>query len=186
MASSAGDQNTELDFLGILSANTAIPGEFYSVTLDGIELVGEPQLLGPMVVQTTQNGSFRLYDPADILLLEGTLGKGYLSGSVGGTPSGGYLTTEFGAFTGGSLMDQLVSHPRSSVSISLTDINDGRGMSLSSDTPPTLQDFVADGQAQIEAAIPIPEPASLGLLLIGAGALCFTRRRGRSGRGIGR
>ncbi len=175
-----GDQLTDISYMSVLSR----PAGFGSVTLDGIKLVGAP--VGGVTgfaLQATEEGSFSLYDPDNVLLLSGTLGNGTLSGPIGGTATGGFLTTEFGAFTGGSLMGALGDHKHTTLSISLSDVNNGEGMSLTDSDQ--LANFTADATANIGANA-VPEPAAIGLLLIGAGVLCFTRRPARSVHGIRR
>lgn len=187
VGSSAGDQNTEVSYLSILTEQGLTPPESdkSSFTLADVMLTGT--VLGGVegfALQATDGGAFALYDPNNDLLLSGTLGKGTLSGPIGGTATGGFLTTTFGNFTGGSLMPYLESHLHTTLSISLSDVNNGRGMGLN-EVGTQLANFTADATANI-GANPIPEPTAMSLLLIGAGVLCFTRRRGRSGRGIGR
>ena len=91
-----GDQNTEVTFLGSLVSQPAIEGDNASFTLDGVSLVDMPTIFGTTILHATEGGTFSLYDQNDSLLLAGTLGIGTLSGPIGGTATGGFLTTEFG------------------------------------------------------------------------------------------
>ena len=158
-----GDQNTEVTFLDVLSGAISIEGDRASFTLSGVNLTdAPPAIIGSTLVQGTTGGNFVLYDPQNEILLSGTLGSGTLSGPFGGTATGGFLTTEFGSFTGGSLLSILdnAGQTNSSVSISLTNVNDGRGLSVTSDDK--LAPFTADATANI-GALAVPEPSS-GLL----------------------
>ena len=95
-----GDQNTEVTFLGVLGAQPAITGDNASFSLTSVALNGAPTVIGNTIIQTTNGGDFALYDQNNALLLSGTLGDGILSGPIGGTATGGFLTTEFGVFSG--------------------------------------------------------------------------------------
>lgn len=176
-----GDQNTEVTFLGVLSGvlASAIEGDRASFSLSDVQVSDDlPTVIGTTLLQPTMGGDFILYDPSNNVLLSGTLGNGTLSGPIGGTATGGFLTTEFGSFTGGSLLATLETQnlSQSSVSISLTDVNDGLGLSL--DTDGRLMDFTADATANIGARQEqIPEPAGWVLLLVGLVSCGATRRR---------
>ena len=152
VGATVGDQNTDVSFLGILSGATPIEGDNASLTLEGISLVGDPLTVGLTVLQATQGGDFTLYDPSNVLLLAGALGDGTLSGPIGGTATGGFLTAEYGTFIDGSLLPLLQAHnaTSSSFSISLSDVNGGKGLSLTEDN--ALADFIADANANIGAA----------------------------------
>ncbi len=171
VGATTGDQNTELTYLGVLSGEPSIEGANASFTLDNVELSGLPTTFGTTILQATAGGDFSLYDQNNGLLLEGTLGSGTLSGPLGGTATGGFLTTEFGQFTGGSLLPTLQQESRllSSFSVSLTDVNNGAGFGTTGNGQ--LEEFQADGTANIGAAV--PEPASsvlIGIaLLLGLG-----------------
>ena len=176
-AGTLGDQDTEVTLLSVLSGLLVIEGDRASFTLDGVQFTGNPAVIGGTVLQPTAGGNFNLYDPANALLLSGTLGKGTLSGPLGGTATGGFLTTEFGQFTGGSLLPTLQANNLllSSVSISLTDVGGGVGFSLAANG--SLQDFAADATANISAAPQVPEPQSVALALSGIAATLFGLRR---------
>jgi hypothetical protein len=152
-----GDQNTEVTFLGVLAGGAVIEGDRASFTLDNVSLIGDATVVGSTVLQSTSGGSFALYDPSNIVLLEGMLGDGTLSGPITNVATGGFLTTEFGSFTGGSLLPQLTAAgiSRSSFSIALTDVNDGTGLSVDMSTN-MLADFTADASANIGGQVPEP------------------------------
>jgi len=166
VGATSGDQNTELTYLGELGGETPIEGATASFTLDNVQLSGQPATFGTTILQATTGGNFSLYDQNNLLLLEGTLGAGTLSGPMGGTATGGFLTTEFGNITSGSLMStlQMNSNLRSTFSVSLTDVNNGAGFdkTVGGDLAP----FAADGTAIIGVQT-VPEPAALLMLIPG-------------------
>jgi hypothetical protein len=177
--STDGDQNSEVELLGVLAEQSVNVGDNASLTFDRIQMSGPPMTVGGMVLQSTQGGTFDLYDSSNQLLLSGTLGNGTLSGPLGNTATGGFLTTEFGTFTGGSLLPVLLALGpvvRSSFSVSMTDVNDGAGLSRNVDG--LLDDFSADASAII-AAQPgsVPEPSGSSLLLLGASSWAVKKRR---------
>ncbi len=175
-----GEQNTEVTFLGALSGISLVEGANASFTLSNIQLEGPPTVIGTTLLQRTTGGTFALYDPSNNLMLAGTLGNGTLSGPIGGTATGGFLTTEFGEFTGGSLLTSLTqsNRTRSSFSISLTNVNDGLGLTLRETGE--VDDFQADATANIGAQpAAVPEPGSW-LLLIAAGLALFAAVRDRT------
>ncbi len=176
LGATTGDQNTEVSYLGVLSAIMPTPGPHYSITLSDVAISGKPSVLGGglFAVQETDGGTFSLYDPSNQLLLSGTLGPGTLTGPIGGTATASVLTTQFGAFTDGALLPDLVAGglSGSTVSFALTNVNSGQGLSLTESGD--LADFRADAIATIGASV--PEPAS-GLLLLLAFGLIGRRRR---------
>jgi hypothetical protein len=174
----SGDQNTQVAFLGPLSSATPIEGDRGSFSLNNIVLSGEPLLVGGTVLQLTTGGDFELYDPSNILLLSGTLGNGTLSGPIANSATGAFLTAEFGAFTGGSLMPTLDSANlvRSTFSIALTNVNSGIGLGVDLDTN-TVLPFTADSTASVGGQT--PEPAAVALALLGGLMLLPVSRLGR-------
>lgn len=171
VGATSGDQNTELTYLGILGGGAPIEGATASFTLDNVQLAGQPTTFSTTLLQATTGGDFALYDQNNVLLLAGTLGEGTLSGPMGGTATGGFLTTEFGDFTSGALLPalELQSNLRSTFSVSLTDVNNGAGFDKTGGGD--LAPFEADGTANIGAQI-VPEPAAL-LMLIPGLLLCL-------------
>jgi len=160
-----GDQNTEVTFLGALTGAAVIEADRASVTFDNISLVGEATIVGSTALQSTTGGSFELYDPSNNLLLSGTLGDGTLSGPIDAAATGGFLTTEFGSFTGGTLLPVLnnAGLALSSFAIALTDVNDGAGLSVDEGTN-QLGSFTADASANIGAQVPEPMTWMVALL----------------------
>ncbi len=174
--SSAGDQATEVAYSDALSGEADILGATASITLDDVQLIDSPFVFGNTLLHATQGGSFQLYDDSNSLLLAGSLGDGTLSGALGATATGGFLTTEFGEFTDGSLLPTLQDSAllRSSFSISLTNVNGGGG--FATDDSGDLVDFEADATANIGAQL-VPEPSSAALILLGLlGTLTYRRR----------
>lgn len=175
-AGTTGQQNTNLivsDFLDskqvdILTGNA-------SMTLSDVLINGAPTVLFNTVFQPTSGGTFAIYDTSNSLLLGGTLIDGVLSGPIGASQTGSFLTASFGAFTGGSLLPYV--NPKSaSLSISLTNVISTGGLKGLQISDGQLAGFTADATANVGALVPEP---SCGLLtacgLIGlAGA---TRRR---------
>jgi hypothetical protein len=164
VSGSTGDQNTAVEFLDVLDSQAAdILTDTASFTLDGLLVDGPANVLGGFfVVQEFTGGTLSLYDAANTLLLSGTLNDSALAGVLGPPAAAGVITTTFGEFTGGTLAGFL--DPDSlSLSISLANINDGAGLSVTSDV---LNAFEADATAII-GADPVPEPGSVALLLIG-------------------
>ena len=183
---SIGDQNTTVDFLGALESEAAdILTAIASFTLDGVTADGSAIVIGGSVVfQSFLGGTLSLYDASNALLLSGTLDESSLAGTLGAPATAGVITTTFGQFTGGPLAQYL--DPNSlSLSISLADVNNGAGLSV---TPPppfpapqfylngVLNAFQADATVII-AADPIPEPATIALLLMCATIGHFAARR---------
>lgn len=166
IGATTGDQATEVTFLGALAGQGAIEGDNASFTLEGVQLVNTPTIFGTTILHATEGGTFSLYDPSNVLLLAGTLGDGTLSGPIGGTATGGFLTTEFGEFTDGTLLSVLeeTTSLRSSFSISLTDVNGGGGFATRDNGE--LAEFQADATANIGAQ-EVPEPTTWALLCLG-------------------
>lgn len=176
-ADTAGDQNTEVSLLDVLEGLAVIQGDRASFTLDNVQLQGSPVVVVNTVLQATKGGTFALYDESNGLLLSGTLGNGTLSGPLGSTATGGFLTTEFGSFTGGSLLTKLEESglTRSALSISMTDVSGGAGLQLAPDG--TLQTFTADATANISAHEAVPEPQSYALVYSALAAVYLGLRR---------
>jgi hypothetical protein len=185
VSGSIGNQNTTVEFLDVLDPHAAdIVSDIASVTLDGVTAQGNALVLGGSVVlQTFLGGTISLYDAADTLLLSGTLDQSSLLGTLGAPATGGVITTSFGQFTGGTLAGYLDPNTLA-LSISLANINGGAGLSVSPPPPPQsviydageLNAFDADATIIISAD-PIPEPATVAMLLAGGLLSGFAIRR---------
>jgi hypothetical protein len=188
-----GEQNTAVEFVDFLEGVAAdIDTPTASFTLAGLTAVGPATVVGgSLVFQSFAGGTLALYDPANTLLLSGTLGSSSLSGTIGPPGAGGLFTTSVAFVTGGTLAPYI--DPASlSLSVALLDINGGAGLSVSPLPPPLppppppgfafgiLDPFSADASLNI-AGEPIPEPASVMLSLVGAaiGVIAATQRKRR-------
>jgi hypothetical protein len=170
-----GDQNTDVEFVGILDGNADITTTDASFTLSGLTPTPGPATsFPPLMIQNFTGGSFTLYAPNNSILLSGTLANSALTGVVGplGGGTGALFTTTFGSITGGSLSAGLV--PSSlTLSMNLSGVNGGNGFALSPNN--FLLPFVADASVNISADV--PEPAAMTLVLIGLAAAACSRRR---------
>jgi len=182
-----GDQNTAIEFLDFLdSVESDVPLPVASFALNGLLATGPATVFnGVLVLQNFAGGILELYDSGNSLLLSGLLTTSAMTAPLGPPATGGLFTTSFAAVTGGSLapyIDPLTM----TFSMSLADINGGAGLSVtpapSMPFPPihlaVLNDFTADATASI-AAEPIPEPASVAMLLVGAVVALAAARRNR-------
>ncbi len=164
-----GEQNTNIDFLDFLTSFPNILTPTASLELDGLTASGSATVFaGVLVIQNFTGGTLELYDPANTLLLSGTLDDSTLTGPLGPPATGALFTTSFGLVTGGSLAP-LIDADTLTLSMSFSDINDGAGFSVAG-IAPLLNPFTADGTLSI-AAEPIPEPVAGILLLIGTALL---------------
>ena len=170
-AGTAGDQNTNVLFEGVLGGVADIVGEAASFTVDNVTAAGAASVVAGLAIQSTTGGTFELYDNANALLLSATITTGSISGPVGGSATGSFVTLSFGTFTGGTLLPLIGDLTSAAIAISLTDVNGGAGLSV---TGVTLDDFSADATANISA---VPEPATMGLLFSGLLGGAVLRRR---------
>lgn len=179
IASSMGEQNTNMNFIGFLAASITDTLTGASLTFQGVDALGAPVLSsgGSLVAQNTQGGHFSFWDENNDLLLEGQLGAGVIVGAQGST-TGSFFNTEIGTFLGGSLL-QYVSAQPAGLSLALGSIfsNGQNGLSLLFDdlgNPLNLSAFTADAAGVIDGVAAVPEPMTAALLvsglLVGAGA----------------
>ncbi|MEX0611598.1 MAG: hypothetical protein WD738_23080 [Pirellulales bacterium] len=185
-----GDQNTAVEYLDFLDGVAAdVLTSTASVTLDGLTAAGPAIVFGgTLVLQNFAGGTLELYDPSNTLLLSGALSTSALTGPLGPPATGGLFTTSFSLVTGGTLAPYI--DPGSlTLSMSLSDINGGAGLSVtpSPPIPPLpppgiafgiLDPFVADATVSIAGEIPEPFTSTL-LLLCGATAALAGRSRRR-------
>jgi hypothetical protein len=129
---SPGDQNTAVEFLDFLSSMTNIPAADASYSLSGATAAGPASVVGTVVLQSLTGGTFQLWDDDDVtLLLDVALGDSTIVGQVG-NPAGAVFSATFGTPLAGTLASQ-IAPGTISMSISMTDINGGGGMSVTPD-----------------------------------------------------
>lgn len=167
----AGDQNTDVEFLGFLSSLPDIASAAASYTLDGVAVSGSLAIFGSLAIQNLTGGTFSLFDENNVLLLSVSLDDSVLTGPLGAPATGALFSTTFGTILPGGTLDSFITDPGSiSLSISMTDVNGGVGLS-SSGGGTVLNPFTADATQSI-SAVPEPGAAALialaGLLLAGS------------------
>jgi hypothetical protein len=189
--SSPGDQNTAVEFLDFLSSLANIPSADASYTLTGVTPSALAVHVIPMgtVLQPFTGGTFELWDDLGTLLLGVSLGDSELAGTIGGTATGAVFSTTFGSplpGAAGGTLAPLIAPGTVTMSISMTDINGGAGLSITPFFSPfpgielaTLHDFEADVTKSIDAERLIPEPSAAILLAIG-GLLAIPAARRRA------
>lgn len=168
-----GHQNTNVEFQGFLDGLADIVGPPpASFTLSGLTTSGTasvfPAMNPVLVIQDFTGGTFELYNTANVLLLSGKLNNSAMTGPIGPPATGALFTTSFAEVTGGTLAN-LLDLDSLTMSMSLTDINSGVGLTLDA-AAPLLNPFHSDVTLNI-AADPVPEPA--GRLLIAAAAIAW-------------
>jgi hypothetical protein len=178
----AGDKDTDVEYFGFLDSLPNIPTGA-SLTLSGINRQGDAAVSGGVVVtQTTNGGSFSLFDDGNMLLLSGNLGTGLITGftGAGGSTSttGSFLSVDPITFTAGSLLP-LLDPNSGALSLSFSNVRTGTdpGMVVSNGN---LLDFTAVANGAIDASA-VPEPSVLGMAALGAVAM-IRRRRRRAGK----
>jgi len=147
-AATLGLQNTAIEYTDGLDARPDITTNIASFTLSGLQAVGPAQVFGTLVIQNFLNGSFNLFDPANVLLLSGTLTNSALTGVVGPPGTGSVFTTGPVNVAGGTLAP-LFAQGSLSLSLTLTNINGGAGLAVGDST---LLPFSAD------STVPSPRP----------------------------
>jgi hypothetical protein len=175
VAITPGDQQTAIDFNGLLAGIPDVTTPIASVSLNNLTPVGPAAAFGPLAIQSYTGGTFNVYDEANTLLLSAVLNASTLTGTIGAPGTGSVFTTSSATITGGVLAPSF--DPNSlSLSMDLINVNNGAGFSVSSNT---LQPFTADASLTIAAdpAVGAPEPATLSLALLAAPALLLRRRK---------
>ncbi len=177
-ALTTGDQNTDVDFGDFLSATPDILSSSASLSFNGLTRSGAPTVIGgSLVVQPFSGGTISVFDPANLLLLSGTLANSVLTGPIGPPATGALFTTSFATVTGGSLAP-LLAPGSLSLSMSLTDVNGGAGLSVTGGAQSGLSPFNGDATLNVAAEQRvIPEPAGLLLAGLALGGMIGARLR---------
>jgi hypothetical protein len=178
-ATTAGDQNTAIEYTGFLDPISDVNTSVASFSLSGVTAVGAPNVTS-VVSQNFNGGALSLYDPSNILLLSGTLGDSTLVGTLGPPGTGAFFSTTFGSVTGGALAPFIVDNSLS-LSINLTNVNGGAGLSLAPGGQAlgafTADSFVNVGGEPTDSAGGLPEPGTLVLAATALFAGAAARRR---------
>jgi hypothetical protein len=176
MAASLGDQNTGIDYVGFLDPLLADILAGASFTLEGVNSVGAASVVGPLVSQQTDGGTFSIWNEANELLLSAELGEGVLSAATG-VSVGSFFNTEVVNFTGGSLLSYIAATP-GGISIALANILTGNVTGVLVGQNNNLLDFTADADGLITGEpADIPEPSTM--ILFGSAAIGGLLRRRR-------
>lgn len=185
---SPGDQDTIINFPNnsFVSGQPGVVEGAGSFTMAGVKLEGSPVIVpGNLLAYQTTGGTFELFDDANSSILTGTLNDGsfYASYGAGTAATGGWLSINFGSFTGpdGSPLFDLLDPNSAAMSISFTEIFTGAqpGVTVNGND---ILDFTADATANISAeslASTLPEPGSLGLAMVAMLGVLGLRRRQR-------
>jgi hypothetical protein len=181
--STTGNQNAFIEYpseaSSLISAFAAQPEA--SFTFGDITAVSQSTTFsGSLILQNFSAGQFSVYDEGNALLLSGNLTVSAITGSIGAGDAEG-LFLAFGEITDGSMA---VGLDRDSlrVKMKLPTVQGGFSVSPMPDLPPppvhfgTLGAFTASALSiEIQADV-VPEPASAGLLALGA-LICLSVRR---------
>src|SRR4051812_21734313 len=165
-AVTTGNQNTDIEYTGFLEPLADINLASASFTLSGLQSSGPVQQLGSFAIQNFSGGQISLYDSSNTLLLTGLLSGSILNGVIGPPGTAALFTTGLGSVTAGSLKPFIADNSLS-LSMSLTNLNDGAGLSVSDGL---LGALTADATLAIAAdssGISAPEPSSLILVALG-------------------
>lgn len=179
-----GDQDTSINFVGLLDFIPDVTLPTASFTLAGVAVSGPALYLGGAIAQHTTGGTFNVYASDNSLLLSGVLDTGVINGSVGSS-TGSFFNTTSATFTGGSLLAYVAPTP-AGLSIAMSAVKNvlGQAGMAVNDTCAndpascTLLDFDAAANGSIDG-IPacVPEPASVALLMTASVLGAFARRR---------
>jgi hypothetical protein len=175
VAATVGDQNTDIEYTGAFEFIPDVNTTAASFTLQGLTEVGPASVFGSLVIQNFAGGQFSLYDPANVLLLQGPLTNSALTGVLGPPGTGALFTTTLGTVTGGTLAP-LIAPGSVSLSMNMTNVNGGTGFSVGGGAAPVLNQFLADAAISISANF-VPEPTAL--MLFGLGSVALIAVRGR-------
>jgi hypothetical protein len=175
IAATVGNQNTAIEFTDFLEPLQDINTAIASFTLGGLQRLGIAQVTGSLVTQAFSAGQISLWDAANNLLLTGSLSNSALAGLIGPPGTAALFTTSLSSISAGSLKPFLADGSVS-LSMSLTNLNGGLGLSISDSL---LQAFNADatlGLAADSSGLNAPEPSAFVLLAMGCIGLLARRR----------
>ena len=188
-AATLGKQDTDVEFTGFLD------GLFPDISTGNASFSCCGLLMAHPIATSTSGGllvypfstpppaanlsEFTLYAPDNTLLLSGQITQGTLIGPMGPPGTGTFFTSVLQKVSGGTLAPYLA--PNSiSLSFALTNVKtgvipfppyqgdpSGQGFGLWTPEGTDLVPFTADASVTISAD-PVPEPATLGLLVLGA------------------
>lgn len=173
VAGTTGNQDVSGDYLNFLDSIASFSGG--SFTVSGLTASGPPTVFSTFVSQNLTGGSFSLYNSSNTLLLSGTLGTSLLSGLSG---PGGVASVTSGATVTGGTLQPLIAPGSLSISISITDINDGAGFTLSSGNT-IIDPFSGDMMVTFAGNEAVPEPSTAALLIAGVMGSMIVRRKRR-------
>ena len=177
-ATTVGEQNTRIDFVGFLGFLSDVTTAAASFTLSGAQSTGNAVQNGLLISQTTTGGTFSLWDQSNNLLLSGLLAEGAIAG--GADDTGAFFNTGIATYTAGSLLSFVAPTP-AGISLALAGIftNGQTGMFV---TNGVLDPFVADASGIFagKRGQEIPEPFTASLLLSGlVGGMGLKKRLSR-------
>lgn len=179
-ASTTGDQNSSIRFVGILSfMDDILSGASFS--LADVMASGSTMINSGVVSQSTMGGTFEVYDDVNVLLLSGSLGAGMLSGGLESS-TGSYFNTTFATFNGGTLMSYIAPTP-GALSVALSGILSDSGIVgmapiVGCEQDCQLRNFNASADQLIDGQ-PVPEPGALLLLTTGIAGAIMRRRKSK-------
>jgi hypothetical protein len=96
VVATAGDQNTDIEFVGAFDSIPDVNTNSASFTLQGLSAIGPANTFGSLVIQNFQGGLFSLFNSANVLLLQGPLTNSALTGVLGPPGTGALFTTTLG------------------------------------------------------------------------------------------
>ncbi len=188
-ATTTGDQDTNIEFTSFLdplfadvtsgNGSFTITGPLIASPTPTSTIPGTPSLVIQGYPAIGNLPTFSLYGPGNTLLLTGPTGSVNLVGTLGPPGTGGVISTTLQTVTGGTLKPYLADNSVS-ISISLSNINGGAGLSLNTVEGIRMNPYVADGFVTITAqGANLPEPTSIALLALGAMFATGVSRRSR-------
>ncbi len=173
-ASTVGEQSTNVSYQGFLGGLTDIAAGA-SMTISGVDKLGDALDANGIVTQVTSGGTFFLYDDSNFLLLSGAFTGGVVVGSVSDS-AGSFFTTSPLMYTGGSLLP-LIIPSSGKLSLSFTDVTTDASPGMAANGG-NLANFTSVATGSLEASA-VPEPSVMGMAAIGALLMVRQHRRRR-------